>query len=158
MFEFPTEKTQFKKDGPTEPFTLSKYLTLSMSDQGKMKPFLESWTGKKLDTKFDVFSLIGSTAFISVSQDVATNGKTYANIGVIMPLPKGMECPAQVNESIIYTVTDHDDETYFRIYPKLQEKIASSDEMKIPEAKAAAPAKPTTGTTPAPADPNAPPF
>ncbi len=155
MFEFPTETTQFKKDGPEEPFTLSKYLTLSMSDTGKMKPFLESWTGKKVDNKFDVFSLIGMTAFISVSQDVASNGKTYANIGVIMPLPKGMECPAQVNESIIYTVTDHDDETYSRIYPKLQEKIASSDEMKIPEAKAAAP---TTGTVPAADDPNRPPF
>jgi hypothetical protein len=126
-----------------------------MSDQGKMKPFLEQWTGKKVDAKFDVFSLIGMTAFISVSQDEAKNGKTYANIGTIMPLPKAIECPAQVNESIIYTVTDHDDATYSRIYSKLQEKIASSDEMKIPEAKAAAP---TTGTTPAPADPNASPF
>lgn len=149
MLEFPTELTQFKKDEPAEPFVLSKYLTLSMSDQGKLKPFVESWTGKKIDAKFDLFSLVGQAAFVLVTHDEGkSNGKTYANIGTIMPLPKEIECPAAVNKPIVYTVSNHDDAAYCLIYSKLQEKIASSDEMKIPTAKPVAATAPTAHEPP----------
>lgn len=156
MFEFPTELTQFKKDEPKQPFVLSKYMTLSMSDQGKMKPFLESWLGTKFTDAtakaFNMFDLIGKTAFISVTHDESKQGKTFANIGVIMPLPKGMTCPDAITETISYSVKDHDDTEYMKIYPKLQEKIASSDEMKIPQTKTA-----PVASTPE-VDNNKPPF
>ena len=137
MFEFPTELTQFKKDGPKEPFVLSKYLTLSLSDQGKMKPFVEAWLGKKIDATFDLFSLVGQTAFISVSHEQGKNGKTYANIGTIMPLPKLIECPPMVCNPIIYSVKDHDDAMFDLLYPKLQEKINESDERSFGKTTAA---------------------
>jgi hypothetical protein len=61
---------------------------------------------------------------------MSKKGKKFANIGSVMPLPKGMECPEQVNENILYSPYSHDENTFSRLHTRTQETILASDEMK----------------------------
>lgn len=83
--------------GDKVPLLVRSRFTLTLSEKGNLRPFLESWREKDFTEQelagFDVEKLIGAPAFISVTHREA-NGNTYANIKTIMRLPKGMEAPA----------------------------------------------------------------
>jgi hypothetical protein len=56
--------------------------------------------------------------------------KTYANISGVSSMPKGLTCPAQVNDSIIFSVNEFD-QILFDSFPDfIKEKIRSSAEYK----------------------------
>ena len=62
--------------------------------------------------------------------------KTYANIGGISTLPKGLECPKQFNHSFIWDYQDHFKESAITsesdmIPSWLQETIKSSSEWRM---------------------------
>ena len=82
------EKT---KDG--RPFEVWSRYTATLADQGYLRPFLEAWRGKAFTppelAEFDLEKLIGVNAYIQIIHN-QRDGKTYANIGAIMPLPKGL--------------------------------------------------------------------
>jgi hypothetical protein len=130
-FEFPTETEDFGKW--QQPFSLFQQFTFSLNSKGAMRPFLEAWRGKpytqtELDEWVDIFAeFIGKTMFANVVHS-EKNGNTYVNVGSNMPLPKGMECPAQVNESVVYVIDEHDEKEYAKLGAKTQEKIMSSRE------------------------------
>lgn len=73
-------------------FSVSRLFGLNLSDRGSLRPFLESWRGRKFTAEelesekkgFDVEKLLGANALIQVVHN--KNGdKTYANIQSIMP-------------------------------------------------------------------------
>lgn len=86
---------QIDETDPTtnERFIAQKRYTLSLSEKATLRKDLESWRGKAFTREeemgFDLEKLIGINAFINVIQ-VQKEGKTYANVAVIMPLKKGM--------------------------------------------------------------------
>jgi hypothetical protein len=76
------------------PLWVDAWFTLSLSDKGNLRPFLESWRGKKFTEQelkgFDLESLIDKPAYLQLSHNITPN-QTYVNIDSVMRLPKGVE-------------------------------------------------------------------
>lgn len=80
-------------DGREFPATVSQMFTLSLSEKGNLRPFLESWIGKKLSKEslnngVDLEQLIGFPALVTVAH--SEDGQ-YANVMSISPLPAAMK-------------------------------------------------------------------
>jgi len=56
-------------------------------------------------------------------------GTERAEIASIALLPKGMECPPQINPSVLYSPYAHDQKVFDSLPPFIQEKLKKSDEM-----------------------------
>jgi hypothetical protein len=83
-----------------KPHMAVRKFTLSLGEKSKLKPFLESWRGRKFTDAelegFDVENLIGANAQIQILHN-HKNGNTYSNVEGILPLGRGMtkmEVPA----------------------------------------------------------------
>lgn len=76
------------------PAIASRQFTLSLGEKSALRPFLESWRGRKFTAEeldgFDLESLIGANAVIQVLHE-RKGDKTYDNIVSAMKLMKGME-------------------------------------------------------------------
>ena len=129
-FELPTETKVFNEEKGLQPCVISKEYTLSLHEKSKIRPLIESWRGKKFDDAeietFDWTKLVGVPCMLSIVH----NDKGYAEIAGISKLPKGTECPPQVNASQIV-----DWETVkldiIALLPKfIQEKMKVTDEYK----------------------------
>lgn len=128
-FELPSELKVFKEGQEPKPVAISAEYTLSLGEKSKLRPVLEGWRGKKFTEEeakdFDVSKLLGVPAMIGVMH----NEKGYAEIASISGLPKGVECPAQINPSQIF---DYDENFDIELLEKLPEfikkKIKSSIE------------------------------
>jgi hypothetical protein len=77
-----------------KPFMVSQRFGVTLSSKGRLRPFLESWRGKKFTDEelkgFDVEALIGANAQLAVVHNV-NDGKTFANIASVMKPARGME-------------------------------------------------------------------
>jgi hypothetical protein len=77
-----------------KPFMVSQRFGVTLSSKGRLRPFLESWRGKKFTDEelkgFDVEALIGVNAQLAVVHNV-NDGKTFANIASVMKPARGME-------------------------------------------------------------------
>ena len=80
-------------EGDKYPLTAASFFNASFNELSTLRKFVESWQGGgfKLPNN-DIEKLIGAPAMISV-QHREHNGKTYANIKSVMPVPKGMTAP-----------------------------------------------------------------
>lgn len=91
-----TVEKEYDGEKRTVPLLVRSRFTATLDDRGRLRPFLESWRGKKFtpeeEKAFDLETLILAPAFIQVSHN-EVNGKTYANIDAIMRMPKGMTQP-----------------------------------------------------------------
>ena len=63
---------------------------------------------------------------VTITHTVANNGNKYANISAVAALPKGMEAPPQVNESIIFDIDNHADEPKYSVFPEFIQKMISN--------------------------------
>jgi hypothetical protein len=129
-FELPTEMKVFDKAKGEQPMSISQEYTLSLMEKSKLKPALEGWRGKKFTDseieEFDITKLVGVPAMISIIH----NERGYAEISSISKLPKGMECPEQINPSQILDYDNWDDKLFERLPIFLRDKIKTSEEYK----------------------------
>jgi len=134
-WELPTETKVFKEENGEQPYVLSKEFTLSMHEKANLRKFLQSWRGKVFTEKeaesFDISVLIGKPCLISVNHKLAKNGNTYAEIAGVNLLPKGMECPPQINESQELTYSDWNQSIFDALPDFIKDKIQTSDEYKL---------------------------
>jgi hypothetical protein len=83
---------QTKEDGT--PLLVKRRFTLSLAENSNLRPFLETWRGKKFTAEelkgFDLEKLIGIPCFIQVTHNDTEKG-TYANVDAIMTLPGAMK-------------------------------------------------------------------
>lgn len=108
-WELPDEPiTWTDKEGVerTGPMRIGKTYTLSTHENANLRRDLESWRGKPFTEAeaeaFDVANLSGVAALINVAHKAGGNGKTYANVVAVTPLPKGMERPACNDGALVY--------------------------------------------------------
>jgi hypothetical protein len=132
-FEFPTEKKVFKEEKGEQPYFLSKEYTLSMHEKATLRLHLETWRGKKFTEEesksFDVTRLLKVPCMINVVHKVSEkSGKTFAEIGSISPLMKGMVCPEQINETSLLCYDDFNEQLFESLPDFLKDKIKSSVE------------------------------
>lgn len=127
-WELPDEPIQWTdKDGNerTSTMRIGKTYTVSLHENANLRADLESWRGRafteaELDG-FDITKLGGAGCLINVAHKLGGNGKTYANVVAVTPLPKGMEKAACADGVLIY---DAENVSSFDRLPEwLQKKI-----------------------------------
>ena len=117
-----TDREGVEREGPMR---IGKSYTLSLHENANLRADLESWRGKPFTEDerkgFDIAKLAGAPALINVAHKQGGNGKTYANVVAVTPLPKGMEKPGCADGALVY---DADNIAAFDRLPEwLQKKI-----------------------------------
>lgn len=105
-WELPTETKVFKEENGEQPFVISQEYTLSMHEKSTLRKMLASWRGKDFTEEqsksFDITTLIGVPCMLNIIHKPSKDGtKMYQAIGSISPMPKGIQCPEQVNKTAI---------------------------------------------------------
>jgi hypothetical protein len=131
VFELPLETADFGKG--EQPFSIGRDFTLSMHEKSGLRAFVQSWLGKAMSdaeaNKFDIGTLLGKEAMVSVMHRTANTGRTYADLKGASPLAKGMTCPEQVNDLFLMDYDSEDFDLRFKMLPEwLQNKVSSSAE------------------------------
>lgn len=133
-FELCNERKEFKDGEGEKPYRISREFTYTMAPKGYLRPFIEGMIGASLTDEeagsFELWNQLGMACLISVVHEEANNGKIYANIHGVSPLPKGMEAPEQFNESRfidVETITEEEIETLPEF---LRVKMKNSEEWK----------------------------
>jgi hypothetical protein len=132
-WELPTELKVYKPEEGERPLTISKKYTLSMSTKANLRKDLESWRGKAFSDleaeSFDISNLLGKPCMLSIVH--TTKGeKTYANIASVIGVPKGVECPKQINETFEFSLENFSKSTFDKVPEYLQKQIMESKEFK----------------------------
>ena len=110
-WELPTERIDIKEDDRvvSKPRAISRRFGLSLGTKSHLRPFLESWRGKKFSfdelVGFDLKNLIGVNCMLQVLHN-DYEGKTYANVQTVMPLAKGVEKLVSENPTVFYSMDD----------------------------------------------------
>ena len=138
-FELPTLNKVFNPEKGEQPYVIERQFTKSLHEKSALLPFLNNWRGKALTQDdcqaFDLSKLLGAECMLSIVHN-SVGDKTYANIGGISTLPKGLECPSQFNHSFIWDYNDNYNAdaitTDNDLVPSwLQETIKSSSEWRM---------------------------
>jgi len=76
-------------------FILREELTASLNTKSNLRKRVEGLLGRKLQSdeekKFDLESLVGSNAILTVAHNVASTGKVYANVVSVGPVLQDMK-------------------------------------------------------------------
>lgn len=125
-WEFPNTKMD---DG--QPFSTSKWYTVSLHEKANLTHDLEAWRGKTFTEEekggFDLKNLLGVPCFIGIAHE-EKNGKTRDVITSIMKLPEGTECPMGINESVYFTLDPFDQTIFDSLSDGLKDIIKKSTE------------------------------
>lgn len=89
-------------DASGSPFQVSQQLTASLHEKATLSKVVEGWLGRKLtnedrETGISEDSLIGANGWANIVHNEGNNGKTYANINGLMPMPKGISKILPIN-------------------------------------------------------------
>jgi hypothetical protein len=135
-FELPTELNVFKEGEEARPYSVDKEYTLSLGEKSNLRKDLKSWRGKDFTQEeadaFDVSKLIGVPCMINVIHTPKKSDPSvfYETIVSISTLPKGFECPKQINESFEFSVSDFDKEKFDKLPEYFQKEVCKSKEYK----------------------------
>lgn len=125
-----------ERDGVVLPMTISKSYTLSLNEKANLRKDLESWRGKAFTDEeakgFDITKLLNAYCMINVTHS-ETNGKTYANVASITPIPSALKNakPAPFHELVVFDLDAPDWDVFSKFHEKLQDAIKSSPEYSI---------------------------
>ena len=125
-WELPTElMTSGEYEG--QPFTASKFYTLSLSEKSTLRPHLVNWRGRDFTPEelagFELKKLLNKTCLLSIVHD----DKGRAKVGGVMALPKGFQVPDPVNEPVYFSLAPEEfsQETFDSFILSLKESKTS---------------------------------
>lgn len=134
-WELPTARMQ---DG--RPFIINQRYTASLSEKAQLRGVLESWRGRKFSPQelagFDLYNVLGKTCLINIVHN-EKDGKKYANVASVMPIPQGMEVPKAENAQVFFSLSAFDQSAFESLPDNVQANIKESPEYA--EAASAAP-------------------
>ena len=121
------------KDG--RPFGIFKNYTLSWSEKANLRLDLQSWRGKPFTQeemrRFDLKNILGAWCMLNVIEREGQNGKTYANVNGVTPVPaiiKQNGLPQGVNTNEMFNLQQPDMALFETFSDNLKAKITSSPE------------------------------
>jgi hypothetical protein len=130
-----------------KPMAIFKNYTLSWSENANLRKDLQSWRNKPWTDaearRFDLKTIIGAYCMLNVIHR-EVNGKTYANVATIGPVPSLIRqagLPKAVNKNQLFMITEPDMDMFETFGKGLKEKISSSPEW---QARGYAPVKTDT--------------
>lgn len=135
-WELPTELKVFSPERGEQPFVISKEFTLSMNEKSNLRKVLASWRGKDFTEEeaksFDITKLLSVPCMLNVIHKPAKTDPTkiYEEIGSISPMPKGMQCPPQINDTQVLEYGNFDHELFNSLPDFIKIKVQSSAEYK----------------------------
>lgn len=131
-WELPNETAVFKEENGPQPFAVHKTYTLSLFEKASLTHDLEAWMGRQLTADerkgFDIAKFLGQPCLLTIVHKTVESGKTYANIGGVTALAKGMVCPKAVNPKVEYSLSSSPNSVYLGLPQWLQERIAKAQE------------------------------
>ena len=127
IWEIPGETITI--DGEEKPRVMSQTYTASLSERAALRRDLELWRGRKFTDEelagFDLKSIVGAPCLLTVVHR-ESGGKTYANIGAVAKLAKGLQRPQGSIEPIVFNL-DTDPLEKMELMPEwIQERIKRS--------------------------------
>jgi len=141
-FELVDESYVFDEEKGEENFTVYANYNQSLGKKSKLRPIIESWTGKKITDEFELDTLLDLPCQVQITH-VSTDKGTYANITNIMGPGKGKVTKSTMEPQSLYLDETFDQEVYDSLPEFMQEMIADSPEyIAMHEEKPAAKAKP----------------
>lgn len=126
------ELAETRADG--SPFTISRRFGLSLHENSALRAFLQAWRGRPFTDDelagFDLRKLINAPCLLNIAH-TSRNGKDYANILSISPLPKGMTAPELAAPAVLFDIDEPDaSDTLEGLSEGLQATITASPEWK----------------------------
>lgn len=124
------ELAELRTDGT--PFVISRRFGLSLHEKAALRGFLQAWRGQPFSAEelagFDLRRLLSAPCLLNVMH-TQRNGKDYANIASISPLPKGMTAPELSAPGVIFDIDAPDAPSVIEtLSESLQATIAASPE------------------------------
>ncbi len=139
------ELVQERAAGMPHGHVIGKQYTLSYHQKAALRGLIKGWRGKDLadGEEFDLAKLKGKSCLVNVTH--STSGeRTYANLGGVSPLPKGMPAVEPGVEPVLWYIGS--DEPFpdaawlpWSYGERLEEILNRSDEMKVRAPAGAAP-------------------
>lgn len=132
------------KDGREVPMQISKRYTLSLNEKAALRRDLAAWRGRDFTPEelkaFDVSKLLGAWCMLNVQHNESPNGKTYANVASITPLPAALKktTPKTDTPTISFDLSAFDGEVFESLPEYVQEVIKGSAEYRVRNAAAPA--------------------
>jgi len=121
------------RDG--RPFAIFKNYTLSWSEKANLRLDLQSWRGKPFSPeemkRFDLKNVLGAHGMINVIERQGQNGKTYANVSSLTPVPSVVSkngLPTAVNKLEFFNISEPNMDLFNSFSENLKTKILSSPE------------------------------
>jgi hypothetical protein len=143
MWEIPGEMKTYtvKEDGKadrevTEPFTVSKFYTVSLSDKAHLRHDLESWRSKAFTEAelegFELKGILGAPCMVNVIHTEKKRGGIGAVVKSVTGMPKGLECPPMVHDKVYFSMDDgeFDPKELEKVSKGLRQQIERSNEYK----------------------------
>lgn len=132
-WELPLETREFTEGDGEKPFVISKEYTLSMHEKSNLRKDLKAWRGKDFSEQeaksFDITKLLGVPCMLNIIHQPSKDGtKVYANIAGVTPMPKGVVCPPQFNDTIELSYDDFDNEFFETLPDFIKDKMKTSVE------------------------------
>lgn len=147
-WELPTELKVFNPEKGEQPRVIDKKYTLSMDEKSNLRRDLKSWRGSDFTDEqaaaFDVTVLLGVPCMLNITHkpSVKDPSKVYEEISAITPLPKGVNCPPQINARQVLSFDNFDDKLFDNLPDFIKDEIKATPEyqmMLMPDASAFSP-------------------
>lgn len=135
-WELPTETKEFKEGEGQKPYVINEEYTLSMNEKATLRKMLASWRGKDFTeeeaTRFNVTKLLGVACQLNIIHKPSKKdpSRVYEKIATVSPLMKGIECPAQINKTMVLSYSEFDSALFESLPDFIKDKIKSSEEFK----------------------------
>jgi hypothetical protein len=120
-----------------KPLMVTKRYTRSFFETSALRQDLQAWRGKEFTADelqgFDITVLLGKFCMINVIHNKASNGKTYANVKGLSPVPAAMKKlgePKGVNDTFIFDLNAFDQAKFDTLPQWLQDTIKESAEYR----------------------------
>ena len=117
-----------------KPLSTSKSFSLSLNERSALRKDLQTWRGKEFTPEelksFNLENVLGAWAMLSVVHS-EYNGKTYANIENINPVPQTVKkagLPEAINKTAIFSIRDADMALFETFGDGIKAKIEASPE------------------------------
>ena len=127
MWEIPGETITI--DGEEKSRVISQTYTVSLNEKATLRKDLAAWRGRDFTDEelksFDLKSILNAPCLLNIVHK-ESNGRTYANIGGIMQLPKGVKRPRGTLEPIIFDLDTSDLDELKELPEWIQKRITES--------------------------------
>lgn len=132
MLTWEIPEVQVEWEGQQRPASISQTYTASLHEKASLRKVLESWRGRSFTADelkgFDTKNVLGAPCFLNVVHN-DKDGRTYANVAAVMPLPKGMEKPV-ASTVVNFDLDAFEPDVLDGLHDRLKEKIKASPEYR----------------------------